>query len=130
MSQSPAIKERMIQLAIHFSPNLLCNKMFQQRILLLLTAVLVTLTNGYLLSSFSNKAKLFSPTLPEPLKIDFFNMTDKPHLPMPHLCRQYLDRTHHGKPRLTLQSKTRKKARMMWWKWRLGRSSGSKLQYI
>ena len=130
MSQSPAIKERMIQLAIHLYPNLLCNKMFQHRILLLLMAVLVTLTNGYLLSSFSNKAKLFSPTLPEPLKIDFFNMTDEPHLPMPHLCRQYLDRTHHGKPRLTLQSKTRKEARMMWWKWRLGRSSGSKLQYI
>mgnify|MGYP001433810225 CR=1 FL=1 len=129
MSQSPAIKERMIQLAIHLYPNLLCNKMFQHRILLLLMAVFVTLTNGYLPSSFSNKAKLFSPTLPEPLKIDFFNMTDEPHLPMPHLCRQYLDRTHHGKPRLTLQSKTRKEARMMWWKWRLGRSSGSKLQY-
>ena len=129
MSQSPAIKERMIQLAIHLYPNLLCNKMFQHRILLLLMAVFVTLTNGYLLSSFSNKAKLFSPTLPEPLKIDFFNMTDEPNLPMPHLCRQYLDRTHHGKPRLTLQSKTRKEARMMWWKWRLGRSSGTKLQY-
>ena len=130
MSHSLAIKERMKQFAFHFYLKLLCKKMFQHRIFLLLMAVFVTLANGYLLRSFSNKtAKLFSPTLPEPLKIDFFNMTDEPHLPMPHLCRQYLDRTHHGKPRLTLQSKTRKEARMMWWKWRLGRSSGSKLQY-
>ena len=130
MSQSPAIKERMKQLAIHFYLKLLCNKMFQHRILLLLLAVFVTLKNGYLLSSFSNKtAKLFSPTLPEPLKINFFNMPGKPRPHMPPLGRQFLDRPHHGKPRLTFQSQTRKEARMMWWKWRLGRSSGSKLQY-
>ena len=133
MSPSLAIKERMIQLAIHFYLKLLCNKMFKHRILLLLMAVFVTLTNGYL-SSFSNKAKLFSPTLPEPQKIDFFNMTDKPSLHLPslfwqHLVRPHPGRSHHGKPRLTFQPKTRKEARMMWWKWRLGRSSGSKLQY-
>ena len=125
MSHSLAIKERIKQFAIHFYLKLLCNKMFQHRILLLLMTVFVTLTNGYLL--FPTR-KLFSPTLPEPLTIGFFNMPDKPRPSMPHLGRQHLDRPHHGKPRLTLQSKTRKEARMMWWKWRLGRSSGSKLQ--
>ena len=130
MSHSLAIKERMKQFAIHFYLKLLCNKMFKHRIPLLLMAVFVTLTNGYLISSFSNKtAKLFNPTLPEPLKIDFFNMPDKPCPCMPHHGRQNLDRPHpgkphHGKPRLPFQSKTRKEARMMWWKWRLGRSSG------
>ena len=94
MSQSPAIKERMIQLAIHFYLKLLCNKMFKHRILLLLMAVFVTLTNGYLLSS-----KLFSPTLPEPLKMDVFNKPGKPRPCMPHLCWRHLDRPHPGKPR-------------------------------
>ena len=129
MSHSLAIKERMKQFAIHFYLKLLYKKMFQHRILLLLMAGFVTLTNGYLLSSFSVKtAKHFNLTLPEPLKINFFNMPDKPRPRMPPLGRQQLDRPHHGKPRLTLQSKTRKDARMMWWKWRLGRSSGSKLK--
>jgi hypothetical protein len=124
MSHSLAIKERMKQFDIHFYLKLLCNKMFQYRILLFLMAVFVTLTNGYLLNS-----KLFSPTLPEPLKMDFVNKPGKPHPCMPHLCWRHLDRPHPGKPRLTLQSKTRKEARMMWWKWRLGRSNGSKLKY-
>ena len=130
MSHSLAIKERMKQLAIHFYLKLICNKMFQHRIIWLLMAVFVTLTNGYLLRSFSNKTtKPFSPTLPEPLKIDFFNIPEKPCPCMPHVGRQHLERPHHGKPKLTLQSKTQKEARMMWWKWRLGRSSGSKLKY-
>lgn len=132
MSHSLAIKERIEQFAIHFYIKLLCNKMFQHRILLLLMAVFVTLTNGYLLSSFSNKKPLFSPTLPEPLTIHFFNMRGKPRPCMPYPGRPHLDRPHpdkpqDGKPRLTLKSKTRKEIRMMWWKWRLGRSSGSKL---
>ena len=134
MSHSLAIKEGIKQCAIHFYLKLLCNKMFQHRIILLLMAVFVTLTNGYLLSSFSNKKLLFSPTLPEPLTINFFNISGKPLPCMQHLGRQHLYRPHpgkpnHGKPRLALQFKTRKEARMMWWKWRLGRSSGSKLQY-
>ena len=129
MSHCLAIKERMKQFAIHLYLKLLCNKMFQHRILLLLMAGFVTVTNGYLLSSFSNKtAKLFSPTLPEPLKIKFVNCQAK-HTLVCHLYRQQVDMPHPGKPRLTQQSRTRKEARMMWWKWRLGRSSGSKLKY-
>ena len=78
-------------------------------------AVFVTLTNGYLLRSFSNKTtKPFSPTLPEPLKIDFFNIPEKPCPCMPHVGRQHLERPHHGKPKLTLKSKTQKEARMMY----------------
>ena len=125
MSHSLAIKESMKQFSNHFYFKLLCNKMFYHRIFLLIMAVFVTLTKGYLLSSLV--VKLLSPTLPEPLKVDFLNRPNKPCSHMQHLGKQHLDRSHHGKPRLTLQSKTRKEARMMWWKWRLGRSSRTKM---